>query len=128
MEIIQIVGLGLIGTIFTMIIKNYKPELALQLSLVISLIIFILMIGRIVVVIDVMRELASRANIDLIYINTILKVIGIAYIGEFGAQICRDAGEGIIASKIEFASKVLIMILGIPIMLAILDSIMQLLP
>ncbi|WP_408954659.1 stage III sporulation protein AD [Natroniella sp. ANB-PHB2] len=128
MEIVQVVGLGLIGTIFTIVVKQYRPELALQLSLVVGLIIFILMVDRIAVIVDVMRRLADEANIDLVYVNTILKVIGIAYIAEFGAQICRDAGENIIASKIEFAGKIMIMVLGVPIMISILESILQLLP
>ncbi|MCK8826637.1 stage III sporulation protein AD [Natroniella acetigena] len=89
---------------------------------------FILMVDRIAVIVDVMRRLADEANIDLVYVNTILKVIGIAYIAEFGAQICRDAGENIIASKIEFAGKIMIMVLGVPIMISILESILQLLP
>ncbi|MCK8817501.1 stage III sporulation protein AD [Natroniella sulfidigena] len=89
---------------------------------------FILMVDRIAVIVDVMRRLAEEANIDLVYVNTILKVIGIAYIAEFGAQICRDAGENIIASKIEFAGKIMIMVLGVPIMISILESILQLLP
>ncbi len=128
MEIVQIVGLGLIGAIFSLVIKQYKPELALQLSLIVGLMIFILMISRIAVIIEIMRNLAQRANIELVYINTILKVVGVAYIGEFGAEICRDAQERIIAAKIEFAAKILIMILGIPIMTAILESVLQLFP
>ncbi|GAB6099039.1 stage III sporulation protein AD [Halanaerocella petrolearia] len=126
--ITQIVGLGLVGAIFSIVLKQYKPELALQLSLVVGLIIFGFMLSKVIVVINALRELAVKANIDKIYLNTILKAIGISYIAEFGAQICRDAGEKIIASKIEFAGKVLIMILGLPIMMAILESVLQLLP
>lgn len=128
MEIIKIVGLGLIGTILAILIREEEPEIALQLSLVIGILIFTLMLSKVVAIIDLLRDLALKAEIDLVYLDTILKVIGIAYIAEFGAAISRDAGEGIIASKIEFAGKVLIMVLGIPIMLAIMESIMQLMP
>ncbi|MGM0502575.1 MAG: stage III sporulation protein AD [Bacillota bacterium] len=128
MEIIQIVGLGIIAMIMAVVIKQYKPEFAVQLSLLVGIIIFVLVLGKISVIISVLKRLAVRAQLDLIYFQTILKIIGIAYIAEFGAQICRDAGEGIIATKIEFAAKLLIMVLGIPIMLAILESVMQLLP
>jgi len=128
MEIIQIVGLGIVGMIMSVVIKQYQPEFAVQLSLVVGIIIFVLMLGKISVIIDVLKKLASRANVNMVYFQTILKVIGIAYIAEFGAQVCRDAGEGVIATKIEFAAKLLIMVLGIPIMLAILESVMQLLP
>lgn len=126
--IVQIVGVGLVGVVLALVLKQYKPELALQLSLVVGLIIFIFMLNKIIVIIDTLRELATKAQIDQIYLNTILKAIGIAYIAEFGAQISRDADEGIIASKIEFAGKVLIMILGLPIMMAVLESVLQLLP
>ncbi|AGB40510.1 stage III sporulation protein AD [Halobacteroides halobius DSM 5150] len=126
--IIQIVGLGVIGTIFAVVLKQSRPELALQLSLVVGLMVFIFMLSKIMIVINALESLADKANVDKIYLSTILKAVGIAYVAEFGAQICRDAGEGIIASKIEFAGKVLIMILGIPIMMAILESVLQLLP
>ncbi|MBM7555224.1 stage III sporulation protein AD [Halanaerobacter jeridensis] len=128
MEIIQIVGLGIVGMIMSVVLKEYKSELAVQLSLVVGLIIFTLMLAKISVIINVLKKLAVSAQLDMVYFQTILKIIGIAYIAEFGAQICRDAGEGIIATKIEFAAKLLIMVLGIPIMLAILESVMQLLP
>jgi len=128
MEIIQIVGLGLLATILVILVREKEPEFALQLSLVVSILIFGLMLTKIIAIIDFLRNLALKANINLIYLDTILKVIGIAYIAEFGAAICRDAGEGVIASKIEFAGKVLIMVLAIPVMLAILESVMQLLP
>ena len=127
-EIIQIVGLGIIGMIMSVVIKQYRPEFAVQLSLLVGIIIFILVLGKISVIVNVLKKLATKANLDLVYFQTILKIIGIAYIAEFGAQICRDAGEGVIATKIEFAAKLLIMILGIPIMLAILESVMQLFP
>ncbi len=126
--IIQIVGLGLVGAVLALVLKQYKPELALPLSLVVGLIIFTFMLKKIIVIIQVLEKLARQAEVDQIYLTTILKAIAIAYIAEFGAQICRDAGEKIIASKIEFAGKVMIMILGLPIMMAILESILQLLP
>ncbi|MGM0471567.1 MAG: stage III sporulation protein AD [Bacillota bacterium] len=128
MEIIKVVGLGLITVILAILIRKEEPEIALQLSLVVGILIFTLMLGKVVAIIGLLRDLAMEAEIDLIYLDTILKVIGIAYIAEFGAAISRDAGESVIASKIEFAGKVLIMVLAIPIMLAILESIMQLLP
>lgn len=128
MEIIQIVGIGIIGTILAVVIKQYKPELSLLLSIVVGLIILLLLVGRIAVIIDVMENLATKANIDLIYFKTILKVIAISYITEFAYKICEDTGQKSIAMKIQLAGRIFIMILGIPIMLAILESVMQLLP
>jgi len=126
MEIMKIVMIGIIATILAVILREQKPEIALQISIVTGLMIFIFVVTKLNSVIEVMKYFASKTNIDLLYFSTILKVIAIAYITEFGAQVCKDAGEGSIASKIEFAGKVLIMIMAVPILAALLDVVSKL--
>lgn len=128
MNMIQIVGLGFVVTLLTLIIKRERPELAVQLSLALVVMVFLIILGKISVVLDLFRDLAEKANISQMYLNTILKIIGIAYITEFGAQVCRDAGEGAIAGKIEFAGKVFVMVMAIPIIALVLDTIVKLIP
>lgn len=128
MEIIKIVGLGLVATILVVIIKQQRPELAVQLSIVVGAVIFTMMLGKINSVISLLQEMARRSNISLLYMETILKIIGVAYIAEFGAQICRDAGEGAIASKVEFAAKVIVIVLAMPVIAAVFDYLLKLLP
>ncbi|MDF2839748.1 MAG: spoIIIAD [Clostridia bacterium] len=126
MDIMKIVGIGIIATMLAVILREEKPEIALQVSIVTGLIIFIFVISKLNSVIEVLKYFASKTNIDLMYFTIILKVIAIAYITEFGAQVCKDAGEGSIASKIEFGGKVLIMIMAIPILAALMDVITKL--
>jgi stage III sporulation protein AD len=128
MEIIQIIGLGFVVTLLILIIKQQRPELAIQLGLTLSAIIFLMVLSKLAVVLDLFRDLAEKANISQMYLNTILKIIGIAYVTEFGAQVCRDAGEGAVAGKIEFAGKILVMVLAIPIIALVLDTIVRLIP
>lgn len=128
MEILQVVGIGLIGTVLAVIVKEKNKEMALMVSLVTGLIIFIFAVSKIGAVLNVLENLAALANINMFYLTTVLKVIGIAYVAEFGAQICRDAGEGATATKIEFAAKILVMVLALPVLVAILESILRLLP
>jgi len=128
LDIIKIVGLGLVVTILVVIIKQQRPELAVQLSIVTGVVIFTMMLGKINSVISLMKQLAQKTNISFLYMGTILKIIGVAYIAEFGAQICRDAGEGAVASKIEFAAKVIVIVLAIPIIVAVFDSLLKLIP
>jgi len=66
--------------------------------------------------------------LNLVFLETILKIIGIAYIAEFGAQMTRDAGQGAIASKIELAGKVLILVMAVPIIQIIIETVIDLLP
>ena len=128
MEIIQIVGLGFVVTLLILIIKREKPEIAVQLSLALAAIIFLMILAKVTIVLNLFRDMAEKANISQMYLNTILKVIGIAYITEFGAQVCRDAGEGAVAGKIEFAGKVMVMVMAIPIIALVMDTIVRLLP
>ncbi|MDH7576215.1 MAG: stage III sporulation protein AD [Bacillota bacterium] len=128
MEILQVVGLGLVVAVLAVLLREERPEIALLLALGFGIMIFIMILGKMGAVITVFRDLTRRAQIDELYLTTLLKILGIAYIAEFGAQICRDAGEGTIASKIEVAGKVLILILALPIFAAILEVIVRLLP
>jgi len=128
MEIIQIIGLGFVVTLLILIIRQQRPELAVQLALTLSAIIFLMVLSKLNVVLDLFRDLAEKANISQMYLNTILKIIGIAYVTEFGAQVCRDAGEGAVAGKIEFAGKILVMVMAVPIIALVLDTIVRLIP
>ncbi|MDI6709683.1 MAG: stage III sporulation protein AD [Bacillota bacterium] len=127
MEIVQYVGFGLIAAVLIVLIRQHKPELALLLSIGAGAVLFLLVLGKVGAVIDVLRDLAARANVNMVYLGVVLKIVGIAYIGDFGAQLCRDAGEGALASKIEFAAKVLILVLAVPIVLAVMESLLKIL-
>ncbi|AJS57934.1 stage III sporulation protein AD [Paenibacillus sp. IHBB 10380] len=128
MEIIQVVGLALISTILILTIKEQKPMFAFLLAASTGILIFLFLIGKIATVVGELERMAEAAGVQMIYLKTILKIIGIAYIAEFGSQIVRDAGQESIASKIELAGKVLIMVLAIPIIGIIIETVMKLLP
>lgn len=128
MEMIQIVAFGLIATVLAVVIRGQRPEMAMALSVAAGVVIFLMMLGRIGSVVEIIRDLSDRAGVSVIYLGTILKIVGIAYIAEFGSQICRDAGEGALAAKVEFAAKVLIMVLAVPILVAVLQALLKLVP
>lgn len=128
MEIVQIVGLSIFATILVLILKEQKPMFAFLITAFTGITIFLFLIGKISIVIHVLEDLANKASIDMIFLKTILKIIGIAYIAEFGAQIVRDAGQETIASKIELSGKILIMVMAIPIVSVIIETVVKLLP
>ncbi len=128
MEIIKIVGIGVVATVLIVILKDTRPEFTLFISLLTGVIIFTMILGELSYVIETLNTLARRVNIEFAYFSTILRIIGMAYIVEFGAQISRDAGEESIAMKIELGGKVLIMVLAIPILLALMELILKILP
>lgn len=128
MEIFQIVAIGLVAAILSVLIKSQKPEIGIYISLVAGVIIFLFVATKLQSVIEILNQLAYKVNIDSIYLSTILKIVGIAYIAEFGAQVCKDAGEGVMASKIEFAGKILIMVMAVPILVSLMDLIINMVP
>lgn len=128
MEIVQIVGLGLIAAILALVLKEQNPIFAFLITVFTGVVIFFFLVGKIYDVIRVLERLAVEGGINLIYLKTILQIIGIAYIAEFAAQVTRDAGQGAIASKIELAGKVLIMTMAIPIITVIIETVISLIP
>lgn len=128
MDILQIVGLCITATALVLVLRRDRPEVALQIGLAVSAIVFIAIASRLVSTLTVLRDLAERAQVNTLHLNVVLKIIGVAYVTEFGAQICRDANESAIAGKVELAGKVIILALSIPIVLAVMDAIIRLLP
>lgn len=128
MNIMQITAIGLVTALLVIVVKQQRPDIAMMISLAAGSIIFILLLGNIKIIATTVENMAQKANLDSIYITTVLKVIGIAYIAEFGSQICKDAGEGAIASKIELGGKILIMVLALPILTALMEAVLKILP
>jgi len=128
LDIIQIVGFGLAAAILALIVKEYKPVFAFFIVAFAGIVLFLVVIGKIGLIINVVSDLANRSGIPDIYLKTILKIIGIAYVAEFGAQMVRDAGQESIASKIEFAGKVLILVMAIPIINIVVETLLSLIP
>ncbi|WP_432400800.1 stage III sporulation protein AD [Wukongibacter sp. M2B1] len=128
MEIFKIVGLGITATLLAVIVKQYKPEYGIHISIATGVVIFLLVIGKLASIFEVMHGLADKLDMDVVYLKSVFKIIGIAYIAEFGSEVCRDCGESSIASKIEFAGKILIMVLALPILLSVLNLIIKLMP
>ncbi len=128
MEIWQLVALGLISAVLSLLVRQSKPEMAVFLAVAAGLIIFYLLLDKISDILTVLTSLAEEAGINLLYLETVLKIVGIAYLADFGSQICRDAGEGAVAAKIEFGAKILILVLAVPVLLAVLNTLLELIP
>jgi stage III sporulation protein AD len=125
MEIVKIVAFAFIALFIVLLFKDKRSDIALQVSIVAGVVIFLFMITKITAVLQFVQSLAVKANIDFIYLNTVLKILGIAYLASFCSEICRDAGENSLASKVEFSGKILILVMAIPILMAVLQSILK---
>lgn len=125
MEIIKIVAFALVALMVTLMVKNNRPNIAITISMVAGIIIFMFMLSRLTIIVNFLQSLSNKANIDIVYLDTVFKILGIAYLTSFCSEICKDAGESSIASKVEFSGKILILTLAIPILMAVMQTILK---
>lgn len=126
MDISKIIALGLVGTVFSVLLKKENPQIAMLVAAATGILIFLLLCSPLGELIALLRETAEQAGVGEGYFDIVLKVIGIAYLTQFGAQLCADAGENAIASKIELAGKVLMMTAAAPVLTGLLETVMGL--
>ena len=126
MEVIKIVGISIFAVIMIIILKNYRPEMALVLSIIAGIGIMLYAISKMSSVINVLNDLVSKSGVNTDFLLIIIKVIGIAYIVEFGKNVCIDAGQSSIATKLEMAGKVVIVVLTIPLISSLVNVLLGL--
>ena len=127
MSIVPIVGFGLLTVFLLAVIRPVRPELALLLAAAAGAVILLSLLPRIAQIVGLLEQLAAKGGVDAGYLGAVLKIIGVAYVAEFGAHVARDAGEGTLAAKVELAGKVIILVLAVPVILAVLDLLLRLL-
>jgi len=122
-----IVGLAIVVTTLLSKIRGDHPEWGVLLSTTFIVVIFLGLMPKIAEAISVFSALASEVNVGSMYLAPVMKTIAIAYITSFGSQVSRDAGEEAIASIVELAGKVVIVIVALPVVQAILYSLLGIL-
>lgn len=127
MDIIKVVSFAFVALFIFILLKDKKSDIAALVILVAGAAIFLMMIGELSEVINFINSIAKKANINTVYIGIVLKILAIAYITSFCSEICKDSGASTIASKVEFAGKIMILVLAVPILMAVLDSILMIL-
>ena len=125
MEVLKIGLLGVAGVMLALQFKSNKPEFGLYIGFAICLLLFSFVVSGLSSVIGSMKEMERYIIRDGVYFRILLKVIGITYICEFSSGICRDAGYTSIAGQIEIFGKLSVLASGMPILLAIIESIQE---
>ena len=105
--------------------KGGKAEYGIYVSAAVSTVLFSFIVDRLGVFISTVGQIASYIDMDAGYLATMLKMIGITYIAEFSSGICKDAGYQTIAGQIEIFGKLTILALGMPVLLALLETIRE---
>ncbi len=115
MDIFQLVGIAVSGAMFSVIIKAYRPELAICVALTTACVLMFFAVGALGNITEQIITIMDRSGLDRKYFSAILKIIGISYMTELGSEICKDAGQSAIALKLEMVGKIMILLLSMPI-------------
>jgi stage III sporulation protein AD len=127
MNFSAVLGLSLVVTVLLVILRKERPEIAVLLAIAAAGLILGALIKKVTAILTVLETLAAQAELNRVYWQLILKIVGFAYLAGFGAQICRDAGENSMAAKIELAGKISILSLGLPVLAGLVEVIFKVL-
>ena len=128
MEIIKIIGIALIALIIIIMLKQYRPEYAIFISILTGILILFLVMDRLTGIINLIESIQDKFFINTQFIALLIKITGIAFLSEFAISVCKDSGEAAIASKIEIGSKIIIISMSVPIISSLLEIILKILP
>ena len=121
----KIVVLAVVGVFFIVLLKEQKASMAFVLSMAVCVILIFYIVDYGAILLEGLNVFQGYFDTSGYYIKLILKMVGITYLCEFGTQVCKDAGQGAIAAQVEMFGKIIILITGLPIMLAIIEQIIR---
>lgn len=125
MNMVQIGMIGVLGALLAIQFKGGKTEYGIYMSVAVSIVLFLCIVDRLEIFVRTIDEISRYISVDTGYLSTMLKMIGITYISEFSSSICKDTGYQTIAVQIEVFSKLTILAMEMPILLALLETIQE---
>lgn len=128
MDIVKIIGIGIVGSLASLVVKEIKPSAAVGISLATVTVIFMYAVSSLSYCIEVINLIAESLSVKSEHVGTVIKMIGVAYLADFGAQVSKDAGENAISAKIELAGKVIMVTMSIPVLISLLNLLVSIIP
>ena len=127
-DVVKIIGIGLIALFVIIILRQYKPEFTVYISFIAGILILTCILPKISAIVHMLNSLVSSASINSSFLVLLLKITGVAFLIEFAVSICKDAGETAIATKIDMGGKIVIISMSIPILAGLLETVTKILP
>lgn len=128
MEVVKIIGIGLVTCMCVIIVKPIKPEIAIIVGICGGILVLSQTINYIFDIVSTFTSIVEKTGLNANLLKIVLKIVGIGYLCEFSANLCADTGNTSIGEKIIFAGKILILFISLPVVINIIDIIMELLP
>lgn len=126
MQIERIVAFAAVAALLCVVVRQTRPDMALALTLFAGAALLATYAAGLWQVVDAMSELSARAGLSYGFVATLSKVLGVALLGEFGAQVCRDAEQSALAQRVELGARLILTLMALPMLSSILDSALEL--
>ena len=126
-DAVKVAAAGIIAAICAMTVRKQVPELALLLALCTGVLMVLYCSGALAAITGFMEELTEAGGLSPDIVSPVFKATGIAIVTRLGANVCRDAGEGAVASGVEGAGAILALLVVLPLMSGILELMKELL-
>ena len=123
MDIIKITLMGIAGVFLAIMVRSYKSEYSLFISMAVCTCIFIYLVSKLELILSYVDSIQSLVVVDNRYVKTVIKMIGITYIAEFSVDMCKDAGYQAIAGQIEMFAKMSILLISMPVLMSFVETI-----
>ena len=125
MDILKIISIGIIGTFLSMTVRAYKPELGVLTALSTAFLILFFTVPYLEDIIDGIKSISENTKADGIYIKSIVKIVGIAYVTQFAAELAKDANESLLSKKLELVGKISIIAIILPVISSLISAILD---
>lgn len=126
MEILKIILIGLVTCVASVLLKQLKPELSILVTLAGGLIILVMIVEHLSTILGAFLGIVNKTNVNTKLFSNVLKIVGVGYLTEFGANICVDSGNSSIADKVMLGGKIIILCFALPIVSNMLEVILGL--
>ena len=127
MNIIAFVGAGIIGTVLSVVLKQYKPEFSMYITLITGMLMLGAAVSAVKPAFDMISSYMEIADPDSEYAEILIKTLAVCYLTQMAGESCSDAGETSIAAKIALAGKIAVVLIALPLFEKLMEVIKQLL-
>lgn len=126
MDITSLVGIAVLSAVLCIIVRQYKPEMALGVSIACGILIMCSVISMLAPAAELISQLTASVGLDGGYTRTLFKALAVCYITQLGSDCCKDAGESAIAGKVELAGKAAVVVISLPVFSSLAEVVMKL--
>ena len=120
MDLFGLIGIAVLTAVLAVTVKQFRPELAIQVSIAGGAVISISVLIKVSGLINAVRELNAQSGLGEDWIGLIVKIAGIAYVSQIASELCRDSGEGALAVKAELCGRVMMLASAMPAIAALI--------